>query len=502
MALQNEELRRIGCALADTLRFGRVRSIRQVLHRENTFVFECRTPGHNHWLEFSLDDPTPHLLIREERRPAPLAPAPFTMLLRKHVEGLALLDVSCDPARRVIRFTFGLETPISVLHFEIGPRRSNLYLCDASGILLGTAIGQRAQERGLAIRSHYRPPDVSTPSSNALQVAPDWPEQPETLWDYLRHRFDSAVEDGDRQALQKSLRRRIQQARKRATRRVQRVEQDLLRAEDVATLRHEADLLQSARHQIARGAAFAEIPDWNAPDMLPRRIELDPSESIQSAIESRYKRYRRLKDAESKILQRLEDVEAIQAQIEAAWTQFQTMHDVEALRALTQHLERKGLIPREDEQQRIREVARKPYREALSSDGFRILVGRTAKDNDTLSLRIARGRDLWLHARDSAGSHVIVWRDRGEDVPERTLFEAATLAAFYSTAKNDGRVDVGYTDRKHISKPPGSPPGRVSVASMKTIYVEPDETLCRQLFENALLHRTQNDEHPAASDKR
>lgn len=490
MALTPEELRRLAPLLQQRLHHARVRSVRQVLDHELTYVLECRTPGSNHWLELALDTPHQHLLLREERRPAPLTPSPFVMLLRKHVEGLSLLSLSVEDS--VLRLSFGLEQLISSLLFEIEGPLANLYLCDASGTLLGSALPQRSAQRGLRVHHRYTPPEADAGAYKAT-AAKDWPED-DQLWDYLRQRFDGAVEEAEQRTLKRSLSRRLKQARKRAQRRVARVEQDLARAEDVAVLRHEADLLQSARHQIKRGASFVEIPDWNDPEMRTRRIELDPSQSVQAAIADRYRRYRRLKDAETVILERLESVEKQRDQLEAAWETFSTLEDTDALQKLAQQLEVSRLIQRENQQQQIRERARLPYKEARSSDGYRLLVGRTSKDNDQLSLRIARGRDIWLHARDSAGSHVIIWRDRGDEVPERTLFEAATLAAFHSTAKNDTRVDVSYTERKHISKPPGSPPGRVSVASMRTIYVEPDEALCRQLFENAHEARAQNQE--------
>jgi predicted ribosome quality control (RQC) complex YloA/Tae2 family protein len=111
-----------------------------------------------------------------------------------------------------------------------------------------------------------------------------------------------------------------------------------------------------------------------------------------------------------------------------------------------------------------------------SSDGYEILVGRAAKDNDQLTFKVARSHDLWLHAADYPGSHVIVRNPaRGADVPHRTIIEAAQLAAHFSHAKRDAKVSVHYTPRKFLSKPKGAAPGLVRMSSFRSLLVEPRE---------------------------
>ena len=115
-----------------------------------------------------------------------------------------------------------------------------------------------------------------------------------------------------------------------------------------------------------------------------------------------------------------------------------------------------------------------------SSDGYEILVGRAARDNEHLTFRVARSEDLWLHAADYPGSHVVVRkRAREQDVPHRTLVEAAELAAHFSQARKDAKVAVHYTPRKFVSKIKGGAPGLVRLASFRTLLVEPREAVER-----------------------
>ena len=97
---------------------------------------------------------------------------------------------------------------------------------------------------------------------------------------------------------------------------------------------------------------------------------------------------------------------------------------------------------------------RRPTARSAPPTGAQILVGRGADRNDELTFQVARGNDLWLHARDVPGAHVIVPPAAGGRIDEQTLLDAATLAAHHSNARGEAQVDVGYTLRKHVRKPP------------------------------------------------
>lgn len=478
-------------ALTRTLEGARIRTVREREDRPDTLVLGLRTPGQNHLLGFYLDAGL--LLFEESTLPAPAHPSAFVMYLRKHVVGGILTSVTCAPAERSFRFGIETQDGAWALLFESAKEQSQLLLLNETKQLVQAADPRRLHHRDLRLHAPYTPPQ-SRPLAQGASLPEGWPDTDDALWVYLRERKLSGLAQDLFQTERRRLKKRLKTAQKRARRRVQNVLKDLERAENAEVLRHEADLLQSVQHQLRRGMTSIDVPDWNHPDMAPTTIALDPSITIQEEIAQRYRRYRRMKDAETIILERLETVEAQQERVDAAVDTLESLQSYEELCAFARNLERRSIVRPEDHDARVREIARKPYREARSSDGWRILVGRSAKDNDALSLRIARGRDLWMHARDVSGSHVIIWREGRDDViPERTLYEAAVLAAQYSSAKNDTTVDVGYTERKHISKPKGAPSGSVQVAAMRTLLVKPDEDLCQELFARAREMRAAGD---------
>ena len=105
--------------------------------------------------------------------------------------------------------------------------------------------------------------------------------------------------------------------------------------------------------------------------------------------------------------------------------------------------------------------------------GYQVIVGRNARENDVVTTRLARSRDVWLHAQGYTGSHVIIKADNNE-VPFETVLFAAQLAAAYSKAGQSENVPVDYTLRKHVWKVKGAPAGAVNYTQQKTVYVTPN----------------------------
>lgn len=112
---------------------------------------------------------------------------------------------------------------------------------------------------------------------------------------------------------------------------------------------------------------------------------------------------------------------------------------------------------------------------SLEMDGYTIYVGRNNKQNDTLTFKIANKNDIWFHAKDIHGSHVVLSLNHQNKPSEDTIFKCASVAAFYSKAKTSSKVEVQYTEIKNIKKPRNSKPGFVVFNQYKSIIVEPNE---------------------------
>lgn len=112
----------------------------------------------------------------------------------------------------------------------------------------------------------------------------------------------------------------------------------------------------------------------------------------------------------------------------------------------------------------------------VSSDGFHMYVGKNNYQNEELTFKFANGKDMWFHAKDMAGSHVIVKLETADELPDRTYEEAGRLAAYYSKGRQAPKVEIDYTERRNLKKPPKSNPGFVIYHTNWSLLIEPDIT--------------------------
>jgi len=211
--------------------------------------------------------------------------------------------------------------------------------------------------------------------------------------------------------------------------------------------------------------------DYFSDDAAPIEIELDDAVSLQEESQRRFALYQRSKRAVGQVASRIDAVKKELRELQAKQESLeQALSEPPAIAAGLSSSSKPASADKSEKTKRIPGTRR-----YVSSDGFEILIGRTSKDNDHLTLKIAKPNDLWLHAGDYGGSHVVVRNSTRKEVPPRTLIEAAQLAAWFSHAKKDPKVDVHYTERKFVSKPKGAKPGLVRLQRFKNITVAPRE---------------------------
>ena len=108
-----------------------------------------------------------------------------------------------------------------------------------------------------------------------------------------------------------------------------------------------------------------------------------------------------------------------------------------------------------------------------SAEGLEILVGKNNRQNDYLTIHLAKKEDTWLHVKDAAGAHVVIRSQPGREIPDATLEQAARLAAYYSESRHSSKVPVDYTLRKNVWKPAKARPGLVLYDYYQTLLVTP-----------------------------
>lgn len=443
-----------------------------------SLAIDFRLSG-SRYLFVSVDpslDPRLYLIERRVRdlEKEALQASSFVMAIKKHLSGAELIAVTKDEGDRIVRFSFRGRDVVGnilerVLVAQLTGRAANLLLLNERGYIIDTlrSLHGAGQEAG----EPYAPPaQAGTHSSKPGLQRATFASLSEAADDYYRaleaRRAFEARAARERSRLNKEIAQRERLKRH--------LEADLAAHGDAEEHKRIGDLLLANLATAERRGTKVSVADYYAEGAPQIELEVDENSSLQEEAARRFARYTKARRASREIAERLETIEKELRRLEAQRAELESItkeRDGAALGAITaepvSETERKRALKK-------KQAEHVPgARRYTSSDGYEILVGRAARDNDNVTFRVARPHDLWLHAADYPGSHVIVRNPTRAEIPHRTLIEAAQLAAHFSQARNDTKVTVHYTQRKFLSKPKGSAPGLVRMSSFRSITVEP-----------------------------
>src|SRR5215468_7591928 len=433
------------------------------------------------YLMVSVEPSSPRFyLIRRrlkelEKQSVPLAQ--FGQLLRSRLSGGKLTAIEKDPSDRIVRLTFAIEDETGLLHFrrlviQLTGRAANLFLLDE----LDGIIDLLRQAKNSEIRPNqlYEPPKPPPRQKQDEAVITGPSESPSAAADLYFTQLEANTNFLARaNRLQKQLHKQLAQRRKLQAN----LEHDLTAHGDPAHHKRLGDLLLANLSTAVRHGTRVSITDYYAEGAPRIELEIDESMSLQEEAARQFRQYTKARTAREEIGARLNQLQNEIRSLE---------HKEQELVRIVSEKDDAGLqsldktptaVPRKE---RSKEPERTPgVRRYLSSDGYEILVGRAARDNDNLTFRLARPHDLWLHAGDYPGSHVVVRNPTRKEIPQRTIIEAAQLAGRFSQASEDTKVVIHYAERKYLSKPKGAAPGLVRMSSFKSMTVEPKEAIKR-----------------------
>lgn len=313
-------------------------------------------------------------------------------------------------------------------------------------------------------------PKSATPLASYVDTVGPAPERRFPLDAPLSWLVEAAIgglaEDKADNAERRALIARIERKLERAQSQLKGLAERRSSAEASERVRLDGELLQAHLGTLKRGLTEVTLDDWTTG--APRTLTLDPARSPKQNMEQFFARYKKLQRALSGMAEEEaradERLQALLALLDAANDESETPNDV-ATRG-----ERAGLIDALQEPKRAPEK-RLPYRIFRATTGAEIRVGRTARDNDTLSTRHCRGNDMWLHTADSPGSHVVLCLAGAPEPNPEDLLDAATLALHYSPQRGARKADIHIARGKEVHKPRGAKPGLVTLSGGRTLHL-------------------------------
>ena len=274
------------------------------------------------------------------------------------------------------------------------------------------------------------------------------------------------------QARQRELEKIIRQETDKLENRLAAQAEDLAGTTDMETHRLYGELITAQMYRVSRGMESVVLDNFYEPGEtleIPLDSRWTPAENAQHY----FKKYNKAKSSKILIHQQMAKNQEELSYLESVLTALEQSKELADLGEIRSELVEAGYLKEKFSKGKKKEIpASKPYH-FLSSDGYTILVGKNNKQNDLLTLKTAAKDDLWLHTKNFPGSHVIIRKQPGREIPFTTIQEAARLAAYYSKARSSSQVPVDYTLVKQVKKPHGAKPGMVIFFEQQTIYVTP-----------------------------
>lgn len=277
--------------------------------------------------------------------------------------------------------------------------------------------------------------------------------------------------------LRSTVQKTVRQQLKKLRHKMANLAQDFQKLESYLPYQYYGTLLVAQR--VPRGATSVTVVDYYSPDQAMVTIPLDPRLSLQDNAQTYFNKYRKAKHGLVKVQAFLAQCTEAERYLEGVEHQVTQAEDWETLDAVAQELgalPSRGASPARPVTPRrvaVPTPAVLPYRTFVLQDGTTLYCGKSNQGNEALLRQVAQPEDLWFHAYQQAGAHVLLKVSQRQEASPQTLLQAAALAAFYSKGKDAASVTVMYTPAKYVRKFRGARPGQVQVTEYRTVEVAP-----------------------------
>ncbi|MBQ8731738.1 MAG: NFACT family protein [Oscillospiraceae bacterium] len=311
-----------------------------------------------------------------------------------------------------------------------------------------------------------------------LATLEEYPDFSSMLDDFYRRKFGVLRKNAAAEQLLKVL----SAASDKVTRRVAVQREELKECAEREQFRKWGDILSANVWQLAKGMHTVTLPDIYSETGEEITIPLDPALSPRENIQKCYKEYKKLDKAERMLTRFVAEGQQEITYLDSVFDALSRATSEAELTDIKAELRESGYLRERGGKGKEKKRPPLPFESFCSSDGFSILAGRNNIQNDTLSLKKAAKSDMWFHVGNIPGSHVVI-ECGGRSVPDRTLEEAAVIAATRSRAAESRKVRVDLTEVRNVRKPSGARPGMVIYENFRSVFVDPDPELCRRLAE-------------------
>ena len=434
-------------------------------HSIHSFTLSMYSKEEKAWLlYFEIATPDSRVVRTDTMRPKTKNAQRFTQYMRAHLVGRRIVSVRQLPFDRAfVMDAENSEDRIRIIVRLFSGIGANMIITDEDDTILelmyrrpqrGEEAGKKLvlEERGSEGTKTYSVREWTGDSFNAFidkeGTAKAREEHTEELVRKLEEKRDKEIA-----ALSDRLRR--QEERIRST-------------EGFESEKEAADILSGSIFLIRKGMDAITLDDWRTGGRItiPLQVQLSPNENLERL----YERYRKDKRAHEMAI---EEAEATRREIEETKEKYEVLLSERRGDRMQKEADKVSDRRRQDD-------PRPGVR--LTIQGFDIIIGRNAKENDAILRHDTRGSDLWMHTRDTSGAYVIIKSKKGKTVPLQVLLDAASLAIHYSKAKKNGKADLYYTEVKYLRRVKDGRTGLVIPTQERNLHAVLDEKRVKELL--------------------
>ncbi len=267
--------------------------------------------------------------------------------------------------------------------------------------------------------------------------------------------YDGILKRRNEKLKQKKINQLEKQIQKKQ-KKLKKLEIELSDAKEENIWKQKAELLKSSFDKIKTGMNSIKLKNYFLEGFPEIEIDLFPEKNAQHNINYYFKKYKKAKNGKKIIARQIA----------------KTKDEIEIIKREIQKIDEDFII---EEKSYSKEIKRKEIKlkKLKVDENWEIIIGRTSKENDLLTMRFAKPHDWWFHTRIFRGTHVILRNLAKKELPENLKIICSRLAAYFSKAKKSSNVPVDYTQIRFVRKPKGSPTGYVVYTNQKTLFVDP-----------------------------
>ncbi len=435
-------------------------------HDFHSFTLHLFSKNEKSWLLYTeIATPKTRICRTDKIREKSKKSQRFTQYIKAHLIGKKIIDVKQAPFDRAFTMILSSSDEILKLVFRLfsGPS-ANIIITDKDDKILELMFRrpERGESQGNILKEEIR----ESEGARHFEVRP-------YDGDSFNSYIDKAIDKEDYREKEESAREKIAEKRDKELdelySNLQKQKEKEKNTSGYDELKESADLLQANIYMLNKGMDRVTLKDYAKERDVT--ISLDPALNPAENVEKLYTRYKKDKRANELVK---DEIKRVEEEIEEKKAYYENLLSADL--SLSKLRKEAG---RNDKPTHLRDGKPGLY---IESEGWTLIVGRNAKENDSILRSGCKGNDIWLHTRDFAGGYVIIKCRKDKTVPLSVLLDAASLAIHFSKARSSNKAELYYTEVKYLKRIKGAKTGLIIPTQERNIHGELDEERIRRML--------------------